>query len=125
MLEGKSMADDEKKIYRLIGQGGIEELSSFLDSSGIDLINIRFQQGFTPLHFAAFKNSYYATTILCRHVHEFELTRNVESSERGGESEASDRASKIVREWVNLPTEGEEGFRALHFAAFNGNLQII
>ena len=30
-----------------------------------------------------------------------------------------------LREWINRRTEGEEGFTALHFAAFHGNLTIV
>jgi len=27
--------------------------------------------------------------------------------------------------WINLPSKGEEGFTALHFAAFHGNMNLI
>ena len=30
-----------------------------------------------------------------------------------------------LREWVNTQSKGEEGFTALHFASFHGNLNLI
>ena len=35
-----------------------------------------------------------------------------------------DQRRKIIREWVNLKTD-EDGFTALHFASFRGNLKVI
>jgi ankyrin repeat protein len=32
---------------------------------------------------------------------------------------------ETIREWVNLPSRGEEGFFALHFASFHGNVKLI
>ena len=30
-----------------------------------------------------------------------------------------------MREWINSKTKGDEGFTALHFASFHGNLKAI
>lgn len=30
-----------------------------------------------------------------------------------------------IREWVNIPSKGEEGFIPLHFASFHGNVKLI
>jgi ankyrin repeat protein len=30
-----------------------------------------------------------------------------------------------IREWINIPSKGEEGFCALHFASFHGNIKLI
>jgi ankyrin repeat protein len=30
-----------------------------------------------------------------------------------------------LKKWVNRPTVGEEGFTAVHFASFHGNLTMI
>lgn len=35
------------------------------------------------------------------------------------------RVRDTIREWVNIPSKGEEGFCALHFAAFHGNIKLI
>jgi ankyrin repeat protein len=35
------------------------------------------------------------------------------------------RVRDTIREWVNLPSRGEEGFYPLHFASFHGNVKLI
>lgn len=30
-----------------------------------------------------------------------------------------------LKQWVNLPSRGDEGFFALHFASFHGNVKLI
>jgi Ankyrin repeat len=30
-----------------------------------------------------------------------------------------------IKEWVNIPSKGDEGFYPLHFAAFHGNVKLI
>jgi ankyrin repeat protein len=30
-----------------------------------------------------------------------------------------------LKEWINTKNKGEEGFTALHFASFHGNIKII
>jgi hypothetical protein len=32
---------------------------------------------------------------------------------------------RILKDWINQHSKGEEGFTALHFAAFHGNMRII
>jgi len=31
----------------------------------------------------------------------------------------------ILKEWINRPSRGEEGFTSLHFASFHGNIPLI
>ncbi len=38
--------------------------------------------------------------------------------------EILDRKS-ILKDWINQHSKGEEGFTALHFAAFHGNMKTI
>ena len=40
------------------------------------------------------------------------------------ESKAIKNKEKL-RRWINQASRGEEGFTALHFASFHGNLKII
>lgn len=35
------------------------------------------------------------------------------------------RVRETIKEWVNLPSRGEEGFYPLHFASFHGNVKLI
>jgi ankyrin repeat protein len=30
-----------------------------------------------------------------------------------------------LKEWVDSPSKGEEGFTAMHFAAFHGNIGLV
>lgn len=32
---------------------------------------------------------------------------------------------RLLKDWINLHSKGEEGFTALHFASFHGNLKTI
>ena len=32
---------------------------------------------------------------------------------------------KVLRNWINLQTQGEDSFTALHFASFHGNLSLV
>ena len=32
---------------------------------------------------------------------------------------------ETIREWVNFPSRGDEGFYPLHFASFHGNVKLI
>lgn len=33
--------------------------------------------------------------------------------------------SEVLVNWINQSSKGEEGFTALHFAAFHGNMKLI
>ena len=35
------------------------------------------------------------------------------------------RVRDTIKDWVNIPSKGEEGFYALHFASFHGNVKLI
>jgi ankyrin repeat protein len=32
---------------------------------------------------------------------------------------------EVLKDWINKPSKGEEGFCALHFASFHGNVKLI
>ena len=32
---------------------------------------------------------------------------------------------KCIRDYINTPTKGDEGFAPLHFASFHGNVKMI
>ena len=35
------------------------------------------------------------------------------------------KSDLALKDWINKETEGEEGFIALHFAAFNGSIEMV
>jgi hypothetical protein len=35
------------------------------------------------------------------------------------------RNEEILKDWINMASKGEEGFTALHFASFHGNMRLI
>jgi ankyrin repeat protein len=35
------------------------------------------------------------------------------------------KIKEVLRDWINKPSSGEEGFSALHFASFHGNPKLI
>jgi ankyrin repeat protein len=32
---------------------------------------------------------------------------------------------EVLKNWINTSTKGEEGFTAMHFASFHGNISLI
>ncbi len=81
-------------------------------------MSIYDRTGYSPLHFAAYKNSDRLCEILC----EFVLTPEV-----GKENSEEEKALRVswLKEWISKPSKGEEGFTALHFASFHGNMRLI
>ena len=94
-----------------------DELKKHLEvSSGrFDVTAIYDRSGYSPLHFAAYKDSFKMCQILC----EFVLTNN-HTSERLNYS-----PKEVLKRWINSSSKGDEGFTALHFASFHGNMQLI
>lgn len=39
--------------------------------------------------------------------------------------EERNKRKTLLREWINTQSKGEEGFTALHFASFHGNIKLI
>ena len=73
--------------------------------------------GHSPLHFAAYKNHEASLEVLI----DFVLGRRKPSM---SVEEKLERLEKL-KQWVNLKSKGEEGFTALHFASFHGNMKMI
>jgi ankyrin repeat protein len=96
------------------------ELKTHLENSKeiFDLTEIYDRSGYSPLHFAAYKNSDKICTVLC----DFVLTRG----ETGMiDDSIQEERRAILKEWINQHSKGEEGFTALHFASFHGNMKLI
>ena len=81
-------------------------LISFLNANPkVPLVDIIDHRGYTLLHAACFKNHEFVVSALIEKAKE-EITR------------------QGMKEWINHKTD-EDGFAALHFASFRGNLTII
>lgn len=79
----------------------------------IDLTTIiNPENGYSLLHLAVFKDSDHIVYSLCKHI------MSMRSLSHGK------KVSKLTK-WINLKSEGKEGFTSLHLAAFNGNLSIV
>ncbi len=97
------------------------------------MTNIFDKSGYSPLHYAAYKNIDKACQILV----EFVLNDDSASQGQmnGGSGETGDKMmlnkknAKLRKEnlqrWVNIHSRGDDGFTALHFAAFHGNMNLI
>lgn len=84
-----------------------------------DVTNLFDRSGYSPLHFAAYKNSDRLCEILC----EFILTRGL-NEDKISEEDKQLRKEKLSW-WINQHSRGEEGFTAMHFASFHGNMKLI
>jgi ankyrin repeat protein len=60
--------EQEKKLFKFLAQGNVEELVHYLDTVKLDLTLIIDPSGFSALHLAAYKNSLDIVTILCNYV---------------------------------------------------------
>ena len=70
------------------------------------------EHGYTLLHWAVFKDSDHIVYSLWKYIMD-------------NQSEPLEVKKRKIKMWINKKTEGKEGFTALHFASFNGNLSII
>lgn len=71
---------DEKIVFKLISKLRAQDLHSHIvDTQGLyDIVKIFDRSGYSPLHFAAYKNSAKISKILC----EFVLIRGVNESNK-------------------------------------------
>jgi hypothetical protein len=116
LVEGSfSFNDDERYIFRMVSQLNVSEIRDFLAQSiPINLTKLIDSQGYSPLHLAVYKNSFKMTELLVNYILE-----NPRIEEDFLERQ------RVLKKWINRQTIGEEAFTAMHFGAFNGNLEII
>ena len=89
-----------------------------------DITTIYDKSGYSPLHFAAYKNY----DRICEILIDFVLQRGDHSShesKRTNKSTGISENKEALKDWINQPSKGEEGFTVLHFAAFHGNIKNI
>lgn len=96
------------------------ELKAHLQSTKdrFDVTEIYDRSGYSPLHFAAYKNSDKICEILC----DFVLDQG---SPEETESAVDQERRQKLKNWVNTHSRGDEGFTALHFASFHGNMVLV
>lgn len=79
---------DEKVMYKFISRNEIEELEEHLQQTGhkFEITEVFDRSGYSPLHFAAFKNMEEICKLLCNYV----LTRQpaVETPRAPGDQQA-------------------------------------
>ena len=98
-----------------------------------DIVAIFDKSGYTPMMYAAYKNHERACEILIDFILQDEESKGPPNN--GGSGETGD--PKIIKEhlrqqrktllvsWLNQHSKGDDGFSALHFAAFHGNIGMI
>lgn len=108
-----SQAEDMSSVFYVIGNQDWRALYNQLQKldQEIDITDQYDPSGFSPLHLAAFKNN----------IEMVELLVNFVKDKQQKTSESFD----LLKFWVNSPTKTDEEFRAIHFAAYHGNLRMI
>ena len=86
------------------------------DRQGLDLMDIFDEKGFSTLHWATYKNSFECTRMLLEHqisstTHELQIS--------------PDNRKRLIRTFINTPSQDDEGFYPLHFASYHGNPELI
>ncbi|CDW75853.1 dhhc zinc finger domain containing protein [Stylonychia lemnae] len=125
--------EEHKFILKLLAQGSIDELRIYLQKVQIDLTEVWDQSGFNLLHLAAYKNSLVAIQLFCEYLIEEEALKQQDDMKSRIQRYHREQTFQLVAQsphqklvnWIHQPAQGEEGFTALHFAAFNGNVKII
>ena len=111
----------------------------------LNVTQIYDKSGYSPLHYAAYKNIEKACDVLVEFIlsggtdgdHEMTDGSMVSNSQRvainGGSGETHDQRSlaktregrkQVLKMWLNAHSRGDDGFTALHFAAFHGNVSL-
>eukprot|EP00347_Sterkiella_histriomuscorum_P000482 403375686 len=129
-----SQNEEERHLLKLVAQESLDELRLFLQGISIDLTVIWDQNGFNLLHLAAFKNSLSIIQVLCHYVVEEEALkldnqqfRSVEyHREQTFQVQQFQSPHQKVAQWIEQYAKGQdESFTPLHFAAFNGNIDML
>jgi ankyrin repeat protein len=103
----------------------------------VEIMNLIDEAGYTLLHSAAYYNSFkiadyiinffkrrLATYLKARYVRKHNLDPSSDLPPRELE-DIKNKVKHLLKEWVNRPSRGEEGFYPLHFASFHGNVKLI
>lgn len=86
------------------------------EGANLDVMNMTEARLYTPLAFAAFKDATACFKLIMKHALKHNLPNNPDCT-------SQELKVKVVREWVDSPTD--EKFTALHFATYHGNLELI
>ena len=123
---------DDRKIFRLIlrsSENRARKLIEFLkEAKGrLDLTTIIDRHGYTPLIFSIFKDRSLAAKILLDHVKVVENAQNPELTAGPPKSPRSSlpMQTMTLQEWINFKNKKESGMAAIHYVAFNGDLQLM
>lgn len=123
-------------MFAMIRNNDSEELQKHLQDNK-DCLNVTQalnDMGFSPLHFAAYKSQVRVCEVLIDFIlNIYEPAGNGQELvllEYGKMTEKVQRAKKLhrrrfLRDWINMHTQGDDSFTALHFASFHGNLKLI
>ena len=99
----------------------------------VEITCIYDKSGYTPIHYAAYKNIEKAVEIIIRFIlSDDEDKQNAFVNGGSGETdgihiykEQKEARKAKLRSWINSISLGDDGFTALHFASFHGNMQMI
>ena len=99
-----------------------------------NVMNIFDKSGYSPIHYAAYKNIERACEVLIEFILQEETTATRHLNGGSGETadqrvvsarSSHDNRKAVLKEWLNGHSRGDDGFTALHFGAFHGNMSLI
>ena len=103
----------------------------------LSLPDLYDEDGHNLLHRAAYDNTFriseflitYYKQRLAQHLKEIECSRQNKANPEQLNAETINNIKNEVRsrvaQWINTPSQSEQGFYPLHFASFHGNIQLI
>jgi ankyrin repeat protein len=121
-------------VFKLIQVNNPEGLKLHLHSSRfkIDITKIYDRSGYTPLHYAGYKDNLSCMKELLDFV-QIDFSKEKITGDSGscqGEGEKiplmSERKKQdYIHEWINRNADGDDAFTPLHFASFHGNIEMV
>jgi palmitoyltransferase len=105
-----------KRFEDCLDHDRYDEMGLVLDvistSEDFGLLRVRSLEGFSLLHFCAFKNKLRGFNLVLKHVHAMldALDKNLSSKD-------------VLKKWVDAQTFRDK-FTALHYASFRGNIEM-
>lgn len=120
LSRAKSVPPEIEKIFQLVYQEKIQELSAFILDKNNEIWNVKRGDNITILHSACvFDNLKIVKTIIEQTKKRLNLTNESSLS-----NEEKSKNEKIFKNFINSQTEIEH-LTPLHYASFRGNLKII
>lgn len=134
--------NESRTISHCIQTFDLSKLSSILQKldlrKSVEIVNLHDEVGYTLLHSAAYYNTFkiaeyiinffrrrFGTFLKHRYLRKNNLPKTTKQIPAEEVENIKQKVDSVLKDWINYPSRGEEGFFPLHFASFHGNVKLI